>query len=88
MNRSELSCVDWATLIDGLTNNVNNSSKGLGADGDHNGISGVLDFLTTDESLGGVEGDRAHVVATQVLGDLQNEALASASHFERVQNRW
>ena len=88
MNRSVLGGVDGATLVDGLANNVDDSSKGLGADGDHNGVAGVLDFLATDESLSGVQGNRADVVATQVLGDLQNEAVASASHFERVQNRW
>ena len=88
MDWAVLSRVNRTTFVDGFTNNVNNSSKSLGADWDHDGVASVLDFLATNETFSGVEGDGAHVVATQVLGDFQHEAVTGSLDFERVQNWW
>ena len=88
VNGSILRGVDGATFIDWLTDNVDDSSKGFWTNGHHDWVACVFDFLATDESLSGVQGNRADVVATQVLGDFQNQAVAGASDFERVQNRW
>lgn len=88
VNGSVFSSVNGTSLVDRLSNNVDDSAEGLGADGHHDGVAGVIDFLATDESFCGVQGNRAHVVATQMLGDLQNQAVGSSSDFERVQNWW
>ena len=87
MNGSEFLGVDGAALVDGLTNNINDSSKSLWADGDHDGVTRVGNFLTSDEALRGVESDGAHVVSAQVLRHLQDETVLGALNFESVQNR-
>lgn len=77
---------DGTTLVDRLADNVNDSAESLGADGDQDGVAGVLDGLAADETFGGVEGDGAHVVATEMLGDLEHEAVLRALHFKSVEN--
>jgi len=66
---------NWALLVDGLSNNVHNSSEGGWADWHGDGVSGVAHFLASDESLGGVKSNCPNVVASQVLGDLQNQSV-------------
>ena len=87
MDGQEALSVDGATLINGLTNDIDDSAEGAGTDGNLNGIASVDDGLATHETLSGVESDGAHVVATQVLGDLEDEAVLGAFNFERVENR-
>ena len=87
MDGQELVGSDGAALIDWLTDNVDDSAESFGADGHLNGITGVLDGLATNETLGGVESDGAHVVSTQVLGDLEDEAVLGALDFERIHDR-
>ena len=86
MDGQELVGSNWATLVDWLTDHVDDSAESLGADGHLNGITSVLDWLATDETLSGVEGNRAHVVATQVLGDLEDETVLGALDLESVEN--
>ena len=86
MNGQELGVANGATLVDGLTDDVDDAAEGLRTDGHLNGIASVAHGLATHKTLGGVEGDGAHVVATQVLGDLENEAVLGALNLERVEN--
>lgn len=87
MNGKEALGVDGAAFVDGLTNHIDDSAEGAGADGNLNGVASVDDWLAADETLSGVKSDGAHVVATQVLGDLEDEAVLGAFNFERVENR-
>lgn len=76
-----------AALINRLTDNVDDSAESFGANRHHDGITSVLDGLSTDETLSGVESDGAHVVSTQVLGDLEDEAVLGALNFECIHDR-
>ena len=87
MDGQELVGSDGAALVDWLTNNVDDSAESFRADGHLDGITGVLDGLAADETLSGVESDGAHVVSTQVLGDLKDEAVLGALDFERIHDR-
>jgi hypothetical protein len=69
-----LDTLDRAAVVNGLTDDVDDTTEGLGADGDHDGVSGVDDLLATNETLGTVHGNAADSVLTQVLGDLEDEA--------------
>ena len=86
MDRSELIGLDGATLINGLTNNINDSSESLGADGHENWGTSVVDGLATDETFSRVESDGSDVVATQVLGDLEDESVCDTINFKSVEN--
>jgi len=83
---AELVGLDGTTLVDGLTNNIDDSTESLGADGNHDGGAGVGDSLATHETLSGVHSDGAYIVSTQVLGDLKNEDLFSVLNTEGVEN--
>ena len=87
MDGQELLSSNGATLIDGLTNDIDDAAEGLRTDGNLNGIASVADGLATHKTLSGVERNGAHVVATQVLGDLEDEAVLGALNLERVENR-
>lgn len=81
-------CVNWALLIDWLTNNVNNSSESLWSDWDDNWAAGVLDTLSSNESLSGIQGNGPHIVTTQMLGDLQYESVICSLHLKGIENWW
>ena len=87
MDGEVLVSANWATLVDGLTDNVDDSAEGLRTDGHLDGIASVLDGLTTHETFSGVESDGTHVVATQMLGNLENESVLSALDFESIHDR-
>jgi peptide chain release factor 1 len=74
-----LSSLNGSTLIDGLTNDVDNSTKGTTADGNGNGGTGVNNGLTTDETLSTVHGNSTDSVLTQMLGNLEDELLTVLS---------
>jgi len=86
VDRQELLGVNGTTLVDGLTNDVDDAAESLRADGHLNGGLSVDDGLATHETLGGVEGNGAHVVATQVLGDLKDETVLGAFDLKRIEN--
>merc|ERR1719498_167878 len=88
MDWKELISLNWALLVDGLTNDVDDSTKGLGADWHSNWIASVSNLLTSNETLSGVEGDGSHVVATKMLSDLEDESVVDTLHLKGVEDRW
>ena len=72
----QLDTLDGASLINGLTDNVHDSTEGLGTDGDGDGRTGVDDLLASDETVGTLHGDASDGVLTQVLGALEDESTA------------
>lgn len=86
MDRQNLLVSNRTTLINRLTNNVDDSTESFGTDGNHNGVSSVEDGLTTDEALSGVKSNGAHVVSTQMLGNFEHKTVLGALDFERVEN--
>ena len=88
MDGQEALGVDGATLVDGLADDIDDSAEGAGTDGNLNGIASVDDGLATHETLSGVQSDGAHVVATQVLGDFENETVLGTLDLESIENGW
>ena len=86
MNGQILGGVDGAHLVDRLTDDVDDAAKSTGADGHLNGSASVNDTLASDETLSGVEGNGAHVVTTEMLGDLQHESAVDTLDLEGVEN--
>jgi hypothetical protein len=78
--------VNGASFIDGLSNNINDSAKSLGTHRHHDGVTSVQDSLSTNETLSWVKSDRADVVATQVLGDFENEAVLGSLHLKGIED--
>lgn len=87
MDGSELVGSDGATLVNGLTNHIDNSAESFGADGHQNGGTGVVDGLSTDKTFSGVQSNSSDVVTTQVLSDLEHESVLHTLDFKSVENR-
>ncbi len=59
--------VDWATLINWVTGNVHDATKGLWADWNHDWVSGISGAVATDKSLSTIHGNAADDALSQVL---------------------
>ena len=86
MNWSVLISLDGTTLIDGLTNNIDDSSEGLGTDGYQNGGADIADTLSSNETLSGIKGNGTDVVSTEMLGDLENKSVGAILNLKGIQN--
>ena len=86
MDGSVLGGGDGSALVDGLANDIDNSSESFRAHGHQNGEAGVRNALASHETLGRVERNGAHVVAAQVLSDLEHEAVLGALDLESVED--
>jgi hypothetical protein len=52
VNGRVLGGLDGTTLVNGVTSNVHDATKGSIADGNHDGVAGVGGLSTADETLG------------------------------------
>jgi hypothetical protein len=93
VNGGKLDTFDGSSLIDGLTDNVHDSTEGLGTDGDGDGCASVDNLLTSNETIGTFHGDTSTGVLTQVLGHFEDESTTFGSllvtfelNVEGVQN--
>ena len=67
MDRQLLGVLDGTSLIDGVTSDVHDTTKGTVTNGDLDGSTGVGGLGTSDETLGTVHGNAADDVLTQML---------------------
>ena len=77
MDRAERIRLNRAAFIDGLTNDVQDTSKRAVTDRDGDGSTRVDDLLATDETLSTVHGNATNGVFTKVLGNLKNESVTA-----------
>lgn len=86
MDRQKLCGVDRSLLIDGFSNDVDNSSKCLWSNWHHDWVSSILDFLTSNQTFGRVKSDGSNVVASQMLGNLKNKSVVYTLDLKSVEN--
>ena len=87
MDGESLRGSDGAALVDRLTNHVDDSAESFRTDGHLNRVASVNDGLATHEALRRVERNRTDRVATQMLGDLEDETVLGALDLEGVVDR-
>ena len=58
-----------------LTDDVEDLALGDVADGNRDRLAGVANLLAANQSVGRVQGDGAHQVVTEVLGDLERDLV-------------
>ncbi|MNV67373.1 hypothetical protein D3C71_1601750 [compost metagenome] len=93
MDRTVFRGLDRTSFVDRLADNVHDTAERARADRRHDRLAGVHDGLTAGQAFGGVHGDRADHVLTQVLGDFENQGeglarlLVDVLGFQRVQDR-
>ena len=87
VNGEELVALDGTTLVNGLTNDVHDTTERAFADRDLNGGTSVDDLLATDKTLGTVHGNGTDGVLAKVSRDLEDETAAmEVLDLERVEN--
>ena len=64
---SHLGGLDGATLVDGVTSDVHDTTKGTVTNGNLDGGTGVGGLGTADETLGTIHGNTSDDVLTQML---------------------
>jgi len=79
---------DWATFVNGLTNDVHDTAEGAVTDWDLDRVTGVDDPLATDEAFGTVHGNSTDGVLTKMLCDFENESDVVVLHLKGVEDRW
>jgi hypothetical protein len=72
MNWLASNALNWATLINGFTNDVHDAAQGVATHGDLDGRPSVNNFLTPNETLGTIHGNGTDRVFAQVGRDLKN----------------
>lgn len=84
---AELDTLNGATFVNGLTNDVHDTTEGGRTDGDEDGGAGVDYLLTTYKTFRTVHGNGADGVLTQVGRDFEDEPAArEVLDLEGVQN--
>lgn len=86
MDGSVHGCVDGSTFVNRFADNVDDSSQSAGSHRHHDGTVSVLDSLSSDKSLSGVQSDGSDVVSSQVLSHLEHESVLRSLYLESVQN--
>ena len=86
MDGESLLVTDGTTLVNWLTDDIDNTAEGLGTYRHLNGVASVLDRLTTNETFSRVKSDGSYVVATQMLSDFKDETVLGALNLESIEN--
>mmetsp|Transcript_8345 Transcript_8345/g.16061 ORF Transcript_8345/g.16061 Transcript_8345/m.16061 type:complete len:394 (+) Transcript_8345:943-2124(+) len=87
MDGPNIGSINGTLLIDGLTNDVHDTTKGTTANGDLNGGASVNDLLAADKTVSGVHSNAADSVVTHMLGNLENEANTVALNLKGGKDR-
>ncbi|KAH3670907.1 hypothetical protein OGAPHI_000618 [Ogataea philodendri] len=84
-----LLALNWTSLVNRLTNNVDDSTQSTSSDRDGNWRTSVKDGLTSNETLSTIHSNSSDGVLTQVLGDLQDQLLVvTLVDGQCIQNSW
>ena len=87
MDRGGVGVADRAALVDRLADHVHDPAERHRADRHADLRAGVGHLLAAGQALGGVHGDGAHGRFAEMLGDLEDEAVAAVRRLERRQDR-
>lgn len=79
---------DGSLLVDGLTNDIQDTTKGTRADRHLDGVPLILHLLATDQTFSSIHGNRTHNTLTNVLSDFQYQTRLSLLdlHFQSIQD--
>lgn len=88
MNWQLFVCINRSFLVNGLSNDIHDSAETSLSNGHLNWKPGVSDFLSSDESLSGIQSNSSDVVSSQVLGDFQDKSMLSTLNLEGIVNGW
>lgn len=88
MNGHLLGSDDGASLINGLPNDIHDSSQSLRSYRHCDRISSVEHWLATHEAIGSIQSDTAYVGISQMLGHFQHQSMFMVLHFQGIEDGW
>jgi len=80
VDRGKLDTLDWAALVNGFTNDVHDTAESGGTDRDHDGVAGVNNLGTANETFCTVHGNGADRVLAEMGCDFKDETTAAEVH--------
>ena len=81
MNRVIFLRINRPSFIDGLSDYIYDSAQGFGTNGDHDGVSGVSDTLSSHQSISLIQGDCSDTGVSQMLSDFQNQTVVNTFYL-------
>ncbi len=88
VNWQGLISLDRAFLVNRLTDNVHDTAEGSGTDRHVDRRTGIGNFLTADQTVGGVHGDCPDGVFTKMLCDFENQSDITDLGGQCVHDCW
>lgn len=88
VDRVSLLRLDWSSLVNWLTNNVDDTAQGLTANRHGDRSTSVGDRLASDQTVSTVHSNGSDGVLTQMLGNLQDQVLVAVLQLQSVENGW
>ena len=86
MNGEMLLGLDRAAFVHRLADDVHDAPENLRTNRHLDGVAGIDHFLAAHRAVGGVHGDGAHGLFTQMLGHFENQPPAFDLGFQGVEN--
>lgn len=87
VNGTHLDTLNGTTLVNGLTNDVHDTTERRGTNGNLDRSTCVDDLLATHKTLGTIHGNGTDRVLTKVSGNLEDKTTTlEVNHFEGVEN--
>jgi hypothetical protein len=87
VNWKSLGGVDWSTLINGLANNVDDTTEEAVSDWHLDWRAGVNDSLTTDQTVGCVHSNGTNGIFAKMLGNLEDKTDIVILNLKGVEDR-
>ena len=87
VDRRVLFGFDRTALVDRLSDHVQDTTEGLGADRHVDRAAAVLDLFAAHQALGAVHRDRANLILAEMLRHLQHQTGTVVIALQRVQDR-
>merc|ERR1719427_2562961 len=78
--------VNGTPLVNWISNNIDNTSKGFRTHRDHDGVASVVDNIATDKTFSTVHSNGSDGVLSQVLGNLQDKLGGPVLDHQGIEN--
>jgi len=89
MDRTELDTLDGTPLVNGLTDDVHDTTQGALSDRNPDGSTSIDNLLSTDETLGTIHSNGSDRVLTKVSSNFEDEATTvEVLDLESVEDGW
>ena len=88
MDWKRFGSINWTTLINWLSNDIDNSSKGSLSNWHLNWGSSILNSLSSDETLSRIQSNSTHIISSQMLSNFKYKSVLSVLNLKGIEDWW